>query len=214
MVLPAIPVIVGAGVWGYRLFQGYRAVRAAQTVAAAGRAAQVAAAAARAQRAAALAKAAQQAQTLSQSKAREEPCDDCGDPCAHLACGKPGSKYRGGAHGCVGLPANKPRRDGSIHSHHMPADKYSPLPRPAGPAIQMEDTDHRQTASYGSRVHGPPYSKQRSDLQAGHTMDAIYLDIVDARRVAAQAGDPTRYDEAIGQMMAYARCPEEQGPIQ
>ncbi len=79
MVLPAIPVIVGAGVWGYRLFQGYRAVRAAQTVAAAGRAAQVAAAAARAQRAAALAKAAQQAQTLSQSKAREEPCDDC--PC-------------------------------------------------------------------------------------------------------------------------------------
>jgi hypothetical protein len=79
MVLPAIPVIVGAATWGYRLYQGYRVVRTAQTAATAARAAQAAAAAAQARRAAQLAQAAAQAQSLAQSRARDEPCEDC--PC-------------------------------------------------------------------------------------------------------------------------------------
>jgi len=80
MALPlAIPVAVGLGrlaMLGYRAYQGYRAVRTAQAVTAT---AEAALAAERARKAAQLAQAASMAQQLAQTKAREEPCDDC--PC-------------------------------------------------------------------------------------------------------------------------------------
>lgn len=80
MVLPlAIPVAVGLGrlaMLGYRAYQGYRTVRTVQAVTAT---AEAALAAERARKAAQLAQAAAMARQLAQTKAREEPCDDC--PC-------------------------------------------------------------------------------------------------------------------------------------
>ena len=209
--LAAAPWVIRGAIWGVRAIQASRAASAAT---AAARAAQAAAASQRAQQtAAAVARAAAGAQALSRTKAREEPCDDCENPCAHLACGVPGSTYRGGAHGCVGSPANKTPADGSIHSHHMPADRCSPLARPLGPAIQMKKEDHYSTASYGSRVHGPTYATQRALLQQGKVYAAFRLDVADARRIAAQQGDPTRYEGAIQQATAYADCLKKQGLI-
>ena len=135
------------------------------------------------------------------------------NPCAHLACGVPGSQYRGGAHGCVGRPGNKTSGGGAIHSHHAPADAYSPLPRPVGPAIQMTAADHRATSSYGSRVHGPQYAAQRQALAGGHVMRALVMDAAEARAIARASGDPARYDQAIAQMMAYANCLRQHGII-
>ena len=137
-------------------------------------------------------------------------------PCAAYACGTPGtasSPYRGGAHGCVGDSGNKFFGDGAIHSHHTPADHYSPLPRPVGPAIQMSAADHRLTSSYGSRVHGPQYAAQRTALAQGQTMRALAMDAAEARAIATAQGDPTRYDAAIAQMMVYARCLQTHGII-
>ena len=134
-------------------------------------------------------------------------------PCRHLACGVPGSRFRGGAHGCVGKAYNKSMKKGAIHSHHIPADNYSSLPRNMGPALQMLAPDHRNTASYGSRVHGPRYAMQRLALAGGTSMRAIALDVADARKVARRAGHPERYDAAIAQMMVYAKCLQKHGYI-
>lgn len=60
MVAPAIPAIIGAAGWGWRAVQAARAARAAQA-------------------AARLAAAADAANTLSQSRTREDTCEDC--PC-------------------------------------------------------------------------------------------------------------------------------------
>ncbi|WP_117190266.1 hypothetical protein [Rhizobium terrae] len=140
-------------------------------------------------------------------------CATCAqNPCAHLACGAPGP-YRGGAHGCVGLPENKTGTSGTIHSHHTPADHYSPLPRPVGPAIQMDANDHYATSSYGSKVHGAPYAVQRGMLARGQTMQAILMDAQEVRAIAARSGDPTKYDAAIQQMLAYANCLRQHGII-
>ncbi|MQW87762.1 hypothetical protein [Sinorhizobium saheli] len=141
-------------------------------------------------------------------------CATCAqNPCAELACGAPGSKYRGGAHGCVGLADNKLGPSGTIHSHHVPADHYSPLPRAVGPAIQMEAQDHYASSSYGSKVHGPPYAAQRAMLARGQTMQALMMDAAEVRVIAARSGNPTKYDEAIAQMFAYANCLRQNGII-
>ncbi|MFC3969652.1 hypothetical protein ACFOVS_16185, partial [Rhizobium lemnae] len=105
-------------------------------------------------------------------------------------------------------------RGDRLDSHHMPADTYSPLARPVGPSIQMLDVDHRLTSSYGSKVHGTSYAPQRAALASGQTMQAIRMDIRNARNIAAAQGDPTRYDDAIDQMMRYALCLKENGIIQ
>mgnify|MGYP007061594421 CR=1 FL=1 len=42
-------------------------------------------------------------------------------------------------------------------------------------------------------------------------MAAILLDANEARRIATASGDPTRYDTAISQMLAYARCLQTHG---
>ena len=77
-----------------------------------------------------------EAQTQDQAlpATRTVTCARCAqNPCAYLACGVPGSTYRGGAHGCM---TDTPETLGDgLDSHHMPADSKSPLPRPVGPAI-------------------------------------------------------------------------------
>ncbi len=154
------------------------------------------------------------AQDLDEDTPVAVTCATCAQsPCAHLACGAPGSTYRGGAHGCVGRPAMKALPDGAIHSHHTPADHYSHLPTPVGPSVQLAASDHRNTSSYGRRVHGPRYAPQRQALASGRTMEAIFYDVADIRNVAREAGDPTRYDAAISQMLGYAECLHAHGII-
>jgi hypothetical protein len=132
-------------------------------------------------------------------------CKTCPPACAYLACGIPGTKYRGGADGCM----TKPTGDGK-DSHHMPADAYSPLkPRAAGPAIQMDPLDHQATTSYGGRVHGPLYAPQRALLARGQTMAALLMDVAEVK-----AAFGSKYDGAIGQMMLYAACLKKNGIIQ
>lgn len=155
-----------------------------------------------------------QADRRAATKTTAITCATCPqNPCAHLACGVPGSRFRGGAHGCVGEAANKIGKPRTIHSHHTPADHYSTLPRPVGPAIQMEDTDHYATSSYGSKVHGPPYQAQRGMLARGQTMQALMMDALEVKAIAAASGDPTKYDAAIAQMLAYANCLRQNGII-
>ena len=138
-------------------------------------------------------------------------CVGCSHPCAHLKCGVPGSRYRGGSHGCVSIPNNKLGQSGSLHGHHMPADKYSPIPTNTAPAIQMERADHYNTAAYGQKVHGPSYSAQRALLAKGKSYSAFLLDVADAKRVAAASGNPSKYDAAIAQATLYAQCLKKHG---
>lgn len=140
------------------------------------------------------------------TQATTDTCTDCDDPCQHLACGVPGSTYRGGAHYCTQEPG--------FHSHHMPAKRYSSLAEPAGPAIQMDRTDHYLTASYGGGVHGARYAPQRAALANGQTMAAIMMDVADVKAIAAAQGQPGKYDGAIAQMLAYANCLKQNGLIQ
>ncbi|MEI5681091.1 hypothetical protein G6N74_22995 [Mesorhizobium sp. CGMCC 1.15528] len=144
---------------------------------------------------------------------RTVTCARCAqNPCAYLACGIPGSTYRGGAHGCM-TGTTETVGDG-LDSHHMPANSQSPLPTPVGPAIQMDPVDHRLTASYGGGVHGPRYAVQRGLLARGQTYAAFMLDAADARAVATAQGNPTKYDGAIAQATAYASCLKRFGIIQ
>jgi hypothetical protein len=143
-------------------------------------------------------------------KAGTVTCATCAsNPCAALACGTPGSQYRGGAHGCTKLPVG----DG-LDSHHMPADSATVMPREIAPAIQMDPVDHRKTISYGGGATGPHYAAQRSLVTRGQTMAAIMMDVADVKVIAAAAGTPSKYDSAITQMLAYAQCLKQHGILQ
>ncbi len=130
-----------------------------------------------------------------------------GQPCAREALGAPG-KYRGGAHFATALPLGD-----NLDSHHTPANSASYLPTWAGPAIQMLPEDHRATLSYGRKVTSPYISTQARLINSGQFMKAINMDILDIKRIAMLRGDPTRYDAAIAQMMAYAECLKREGII-
>jgi YD repeat-containing protein len=98
------------------------------------------------------------------------------------------SKYRGGAHGDVSLPAG----DG-LDSHHLLADAVSPFPRDKGPAIQMEPGDHRKTASWGSSAEARAFRAEQGRLVGERRVDdAIQMGIDD---VTGQF--PGQYDAAI-----------------
>ena len=144
--------------------------------------------------------------------AQTETCPTCEpeqpkrrkNPCKHLERGKGTGKYRGGSH----RQMQKPAKDG-LESHHMPpADSIEgTLSRNDGAAIQMEEVDHKETLSFGSFKAAELYRDQQRELiKAGKLKTAFANDAADVRRVAAEAGDPTRYDEAIKEAQAYAEC--------
>jgi hypothetical protein len=70
----AAPLVIAAGIWGYRAYQAYRIYRAAQAAAQAAQAARVVQAARAAQQ---LAMAAKRAEELSKAKERDKVCEDC-----------------------------------------------------------------------------------------------------------------------------------------
>ena len=125
-------------------------------------------------------------------------------PCDHLKKGNSSGQgdYRGGSYGGTRSPG--------IESHHMPADSVSPLPRSKGPAIQMDPADHARTLSHGrSGLAGIDYRAELADLLAdGKWRDAIAREIQDARSIAQNSGDPSKYNAAIKEMLAYYKCLE------
>ena len=129
-------------------------------------------------------------------------CVTCG--CAALAGGVPGSKYRGGAHSAMAQPSG----DG-LDSHHTPAKAASPLPPGIGPAIQMDQADHRLTASNGTQPGYKQYIAAQAGLvNSGNFTGATAMDIAD---IHAKFGN--KYDGAIAQMLAYTACLKRTGVI-
>lgn len=130
-----------------------------------------------------------------------------GGPCDHLRQGKGKGPYRGGAHSKTSQPVN----DGK-DSHHMPADDVSPLRRSEGPAIQMDPSDHKKTKSNGSM---PGSAKYRGAIEKllnnGEWRRAMATEIQDVRRIQRQIGDPTKYNEAMLEMLEYFKCLEKNG---
>ena len=123
-------------------------------------------------------------------------------PCDHLRRGDGKGPYRGGAHS----ETSKPRNDGK-DSHHAPADDSSPLPRKDGPTVQMDPTDHKNTTSNGSGRDAVLYREKIEGLIAqGKWRDAMAEEVKDIRRVAREAGNPKKYNEAIKEMLAYYKC--------
>lgn len=155
-----------------------------------------------------MSKAETEAQTQTKAETKTITCATCKEnPCAALACGVPGSKYRGGAHGCMtGTDATK--GDG-LDSHHAPADSASPLNRQVGPALQMDAEDHWMTASNGRMPGSKAYiATQKSLIDSGNFMAASAMDVADIR---AKFGN--KYDSAIAQMEAYTACLKQHGLI-
>lgn len=91
--------------------------------------------------------------------------------------------------------------------HHMPAKEASPISKENGPAIWMESNDHMKTASYGNSRPARAYRRRQQQLiEQGRMEEAIQMDIDDVRDLFGN-----KYDEAINQMLEYAR---RQGIIQ
>lgn len=100
--------------------------------------------------------------------------------------------------------------DGETHEvHHMPADSASHLERSDGPAIKMEKTDHRQTASCGASKEAREYQAiQKELIDRGKFREALQMDIDDIRDKFG-----SKYDGAISEMLAYVDKLETEGKI-
>jgi hypothetical protein len=114
--------------------------------------------------------------------------------------------FRGGSHADLSGP--KSRGDG-LDSHHMPDRHADSSVRPNdGPAIQMDPSDHHATSSNGR--HGAEAARYRAEtarmIREGRYRDAMAREINDVRRAAGKvSGDVTKYNEAIQEMLEYAK---------
>jgi hypothetical protein len=88
----------------------------------------------------------------------------------------------------------------------------SPLPRKDGPAIQMDPADHRETLSNGSGIENKQFRKMVEGLlNKREWRKALALEIRDVRKIAREAGDPRKYNEAMKEMLEYFKCLEANG---
>lgn len=92
--------------------------------------------------------------------------------------------------------------DGSTNKHEMPSfsasgdDKRGRLP-----AIKMEASDHRLTASWGASEEALQYQEaQRALCQQGKYMEALQMDIDD---ITSKFG--TKYSDGLSQALEYAK---------
>jgi hypothetical protein len=140
-------------------------------------------------------------QTGAKTGATAITCATCAqNPCAALACGNRGSKYRGGAHGC--MTGTDETKGDALDSHHMPARSISPLHPDVGPAIQMDPRDHRMTNSYGrSAATNATLASQQEMIASGNFIIAQGIDVAEVK-----AKFPGKYDSAIDQMEVYTAC--------
>ncbi|QND97510.1 putative deoxyribonuclease RhsC [Burkholderia cenocepacia] len=127
-------------------------------------------------------------------------------PCDCLKKGNPegNGPYRGGSKGGVSRPG--------VDGHHMPADAVTSsqdgyLGYRDGPAIAMDPNDHKGTSSYKNSTAARQYrDKLAGMIASGNYRGAMATEILDIRRVARTAGDPIRYNTAMQEMLAYAKC--------
>ena len=130
-------------------------------------------------------------------KSRKGPCD-------HLKKGNAQGRgdYRGGSYGGT--------KKSGVESHHAPASSSSPLRKSQGPSVQMEPPDHWDTSSHGRNgTAGVRYRKAIADLVAkGKWREAMAAEIKDIRRIANEADDSRKYNEAISEMLKYFKCLE------
>lgn len=110
-------------------------------------------------------------------------------------------KYSGGSYGELKKEGHGDNSIPPQEVHHMPADSESPLERNDGPAIAMDKTDHRQTASCGNSLEAREYrAKQAELIKEGKFEEAMQMDIDD---IHEKFGD--KYDDAIAEMKEYAK---------
>jgi hypothetical protein len=78
------------------------------------------------------------------------------------------------------------------------------LGRWTGPVMVVDIPDHRKTGSYGSYQDARTYRENETQLiQEGNFMEAVEYGIADLRRVAEEAGNPLKYEQAITEMLSY-----------
>jgi len=107
----------------------------------------------------------------------------------------------------------KQDKDGKMYDneeiHHMPAKKSSSLSEGDGPAIRMDKSDHRRTASCGRSKKAQAYrSKQENLIKAGKFKEAVEMDVKDLK---LKFGN--KYDKGIGEMWEYIDELERNGKI-
>ena len=116
----------------------------------------------------------------------------------------PKGPYRGGPHSETSLPKN----DG-YDSHHMPAKSVSGIDQAQsrGPAIKMDPKDHARTSSNGQMKGSEEYRDQIGQMIENDNMrGAMAKEIKDVRRAAQEvSGNRTKYNEAMQEMMQYAK---------
>ncbi|MCX8254977.1 MAG: DUF4150 domain-containing protein [Beijerinckiaceae bacterium] len=135
------------------------------------------------------------------------------NPCKHLAKGDPKGPgpYRGGSKdGTTGLGSN-------LESNHVPAwnggASDTGLSYGASPSGAMDKMDHRDSvSSTGSSASAEAWRTQTQDkVLSGNYRDAVAQDYRDLRRVAAESGDPKKYNQMMKEMSAYRKCLEQHG---
>lgn len=88
-----------------------------------------------------------------------------------------------------------------LERHHMPADSVSPISRGDGPAIQMTQSDHKATSSWGPSNSAKAYrSNLKSLIGSGQMRKAMAMEVKDVRRIGGR-----RYNSAIKEMLSYAK---------
>jgi hypothetical protein len=93
--------------------------------------------------------------------------------------------------------------------HHIPAKSASELPINDGPAIKMDKSDHRLTASCGASLEAIEYrEEQRKRIDNGDFIGAIQMDIED---LSSKFG--SKYDIAINEMLDYVVKLQKEGKI-
>lgn len=83
------------------------------------------------------------------------------------------------------------------------------MERGDGPAIAMEYSDHRETASCGNSYEAREYrAEQRELIEDGKFREALQMDIDD---IHSKFGD--KYDTQIDEMLEYVDKLEKEGKI-
>ncbi|WP_178084654.1 MULTISPECIES: hypothetical protein [unclassified Pseudomonas] len=103
----------------------------------------------------------------------------------------------------VGLARIKSVKESKVEFDHWDREDWA-----ADFSKEMEPYDHSQTMSHGHQGNpGKAYRAQvQSKIEVGDMRGAMAMEIRDVRRVATQVGQPRKYNEAMQEMLAYAKC--------
>ncbi|WP_434596755.1 RHS repeat-associated core domain-containing protein [Streptomyces sp. A5-4] len=120
------------------------------------------------------------------------PCGGAVAPAGHV--------YRGGIYKWLKDPSTGYKRNiPGTEINHMPPNSVNGVPTNRGAAIQMDQADHYQTASWGRSHEARDYrAQQKALVDQGRYRDAIDMDIADIR---SKFGD--KYDNAIKEMIYF-----------